>query len=708
MEKEEISAGEEAGPALRDGADRAFDSGIRPGPLQTRAERVGKEPVRRRTFPLDMRVPGLLTAAELFFLLLWTLFITAPYLNFDPARSPAGSEFQGNIQTHHVWTWLTQCGSCAFWFGGANGGWPVAADVNAATLHPLIAGATLFWGVVNGSKVALAAAFLMAGLAQWWLARALGVGRIGRTWSACLAVAAGHLATRMDLGSISMVLSTASAAFVWPPIIALCRGGRRRDAVWLGIALGLLVLSGNGYMQVGTAFLLPVTLLLIRRERVRLASLLGLAAGIAILIAAPVLLPFVHFLPEFNKALEPTFPWSQPFGYVPLNLVISDHSFYLIKALGHEPYSAPYALFVGWVPVLLGLWGLGGHRAGRQRRETLFLASLAVIAFWLASAAPFRLLLKALPLPQLIGFLSGVRNTAFMAGLAVPPILALSAIGLDRLLDAPWPGLVLAGPGPWGAFVGLRWLLAIPLIWALLAVREFGKSSIRLVTVPPYVPSVLAALKTEDLQWVSTPLGEQYWIGPAVSRGMKLGENAYLTWEWRGRHSPLPVLAATNGETPSGMAPQSVVNGIRIFSAPPGREYASVLHRDGTRTVCTAHGVGGNIDVLCDAPSPGALTVLENSWSGWKARTASGPVTLRPGPRLAVNLPAGRSVVQFRYRPWDLPLGLLLCVGGIALCVREIARDRRSQTIVLPRSGLENPLSAPSQTLDLPATRSDP
>ena len=73
-----------------------------------------------------------------------------------------------------------------------------------------------------------------------------------------------------------------------------------------------------------------------------------------------------------------------------------------------------------------------------------------------------------------------------MAGLAVPLILGLAAIGLDRLLEARRPGLASA------RISSLRWLLLIPLVLALATARDFGKDSIRLLPPsPPYVAEVL-------------------------------------------------------------------------------------------------------------------------------------------------------------------------------------------------------------------------
>jgi len=123
------------------------------------------------------------------------------------------------------------------------------------------------------------------------------------------------------------------------------------------------------------------------------------------------------------------------------------------------------------------------------------------------------------------------------------------------------------------------------------------------------------------------------------------------------------------------MIPREVVAGVQIVAAPPGQEYAAVQHAAGLRTVCSGHGTGGDIDVACNLPAPGVLTVKENAWSGWHATAANGKLPLLPGQWLSVPLPAGTSTVRFRYRPWDVPLGILLCIAGGGLAVRTWLRD---------------------------------
>lgn len=620
-----------------------------------------------------------LAAGELLVVFAWTRIVTDQWELWNATTQPPGGEFLPNVETFHAWTWLRECGTCAFWFGAANGGWPVAADVNGSTLHPLAAAVVLLWGVARGAKAGLVLAFFLAGIAQWWLARVLGLGRVARVWSACMAVVAGSLASRMELGSFSLVLSSAAAAMVWPPLILLSRTGRRREAVWLAFAGGSLLLAGNGYLQAAGAFaaLLATPLLLEGKNAGKLALRFLTAASLALLLAAPVLVPFLHFLPEFAKDNDPQFRSAQPFAYIPLNLVIGDPRFYRTEALGRLPFPFMYVLFIGWIPVLLAFRGLGGNRSRDERRAVLFLAATALLAFWLASAGPQRLLLRIVHASTLVGLISGLRYTPFMAGLAVPPILGLAAVGLDKLLaDLRRSAIRLPRTGARSLrSIDLRPLVLLALAWALLSARRFNAQWIEPVRgVAAEVAPVLKALHTHDLQWVSLPWGELFWIGPGISEGLKLTNSVYLTWHWRGRPPPEPILAAVRNGVPPGMTLANRVAGIDVFRA-DGREYAVVTHPRGERTVCRAVGLGGDIDVHCRTSAPGVLVVRENNWSGWKARYDRGPLALQPGDWLAVELPPGSHVVRFRYRPWDLPLGLVLLLLGVAISVWLLRRE---------------------------------
>ncbi|MEO7910748.1 MAG: hypothetical protein ABIV47_13965 [Roseiflexaceae bacterium] len=73
------------------------------------------------------------------------------------------------------------------------------------------------------------------------------------------------------------------------------------------------------------------------------------------------------------------------------------------------------------------------------------------------------------------------------------------------------------------------------------------------------------------------------------------------------------------------------------------------------------------IDVTCQTAEQGQLIVEENSWLGWQAWVDGHVVSLERNQWLSVALPAGNHTIQFRYWPWDVPLGLALCLIGVAL-----------------------------------------
>jgi hypothetical protein len=608
-----------------------------------------------------------LATAEIAAVLAWAAFVGRPYLNFDPEVIPAGREFGQAIITHHLWERARECGLCAQWFGSARGGAPAFSDaLFGSMLHPLVIVTTLAFGVLNGAKAGLVGAFALAGLAQWWLGRVLGASIVARLWTAGLAVAGGHLASRMELGTFGVLLSTAAAALVLAPLVGLCRRGTNRWAVALALCLAMAGLAGQGYMQVGLLLTLPAAVLLLPWDRARLTRLaprFAMVAVLTLLLMAPFLVPFARFVPQFGKDVSGAFAGTQPMAFVPLHLVVSDHRFYATQALGQMGVAAYYGSFIGWLPVLLAAWALRGTRSLDTGRAVAFLAATAILAFWAASGAPVIWAARQ-PLPALASLASGVRYPAFIAGLAVSPILGLAALGLDDLWRRP-PRLRLTRQR--GPRFSLAWLALIPLALALHDAREFGKVWITSHRFSPETRPTVDALRTPDLQWVSIPLGEHWFIQAALERDLKIRDD-FRTWFWKDR--PLPPAARQAVRAGAGPENGMVVSGrlpaIDLYEAPVGNAYAQVQHAGG-QTACTATGTAGDIDVTCDVPAPGLLTIHENSWPGWRATVSSRDTPLQGGRWLAVQVPSGRTHVSLRYRPWDVPTGVLLCGLGLAL-----------------------------------------
>jgi hypothetical protein len=613
---------------------------------------------------------------EILIILIWGLFLTFPFMNMNSAVVPAGREYASHIQSHHLWTRFQKCGLCAMWNGSIQGGSPAFSDAHGSMLHPLIVITTFLAGVTNGAKLALVSAFLLAGLAQWWLSWLLGLGRVPRVWSAMMAIAGGNMAARLEVGMFGGIISASYLILVITTIILLSKKLDHRSAILLGIALALLFLSGQGYIQIGFLLISPAILFLFpsdRYQKYRFGVRLAQAGLISLLLSAPLLIPFLHFLPQFGKLTDDSFKSIQPLMYLPLNLVIRDHTFFVNESLSKLPYPSIYGNFIGWVPAILAVFTLGKGRTSLERRTTRFLFASVLLAFWFGSAQPFTWSIRHIPFPFLNDRLAGIRFPSLFAGLAVPMLISLAAIGLDILLHHRWlkPELLL------GCFplknhhfgVDLHWILAIPIFLSLRDTYLFDKEYIQTTIQSPYIVQVNKALLTSDLQWVNSPYGEHIFMESGIGMGLKYAIGTHA-WFWKYRDFPEPMVEATYGDLPPGVNDFQKVGSIKIFKWPPGREYARVFHPHGINsTVCHAYGTGGNIDVLCSTHINGTLIVKENSWSGWNVKLDGNPVPLQQSQWLSIFLPAGEHQISFRYRPWDVPLGIGFSLLGLFISI---------------------------------------
>lgn len=597
----------------------------------------------------------------------WALYVGRGYLNFDPTLSPAGREYGSAVQAHHLWTRMKECGICALWDGSERGGFPAFADTLASSLHPLVALTTLTWGVVNGSKVALIATLVIAGLAQLWLGAELRLGWPARLWGAIMVMVGGHLAGKMELGLFSIVLSTAMYSLTLPAGIRLARTSRYRDAVLLAVMGALLIVAGQGYIQAGFLLVSPAYLFLIwgpRAEMKQRVRRFLLAAGLALLLAAPFLIPLAHFWPNFVKDGDPSLRAGQPLRFYLLNLVIDDPDFLYSEALGKLPYPHLYTMFTGWIPLFLAALCL---RFGRreERRELLFLTATAALAIFVGSLIPLVWLQPMLPA------VGALRFGPMIGAMAVPALIGLAAFGLDRLLRANWPQPVfylgMSNQQPRSYSVDLRWLLILPLFLAIWHGYRFSQEWLYLQQQDSETRIILDRLETVGLAWVQPPFGEHAFIEPAVGRGLKLSPGI-MTWRWEGREFPEPVLEANRAGPPPNTVDVLEGSGTPIYirSSPP---YAAVREPGGDQ-VCLATGLGGYLRVSCNTTARGTLVVQENQWSGWYAwRDGERIPLVRSEQWLTVNAPAGEHIYEFHYLPWDVPLGVLLFTVGCGACI---------------------------------------
>jgi hypothetical protein len=619
---------------------------------------------------------------EIIVIIIWGMFVGRAFLNLNPLVWPSGNEFGSSIQTHYIWMNLLKCGSCVFWNGSAHGGAPAFADMQGSMLYPLVILSTLLTGVLSGIKLTLVAGLIMAGIAQWWLSKVMGFGRLVRLWSGLLAVVGGQLAGRLQNGNFGFLLSTAACSLVIAPGVALGLTGKRRYTILLGITLGLALLAGQGYFQAGLLVgIVPAFLvfLLVREERFKNLWKEYLLAGfLGLLIAGVFLIPMIHFYPNEIKIADPSFSSAQPIKYVPLNELIDDVGFYNSTALKPDPYPVLYANFLGWVPILLAIAAWRFVPKSKFRLLSFFLVSI-ILVYLIASGDLLKFIMPILPAA------ASIRNPSQIAGLANPLILGLSAWGLEGLLHVKWPKLALINQNTKGTIFGVNiilFILAIPLFISLKQAYVFGQNWLTTISVDATLYQDVALLKTNVSDWINLPFGDHYWLLPVNDLNLKIS-NGFRSWNWSNRQDP-PVYQEAIRESvdPSTPGFMMVYNGLSYVQHSENN-YAFIQSGD-KQIVCKAQATGGNIDVVCPNSPKGILTVYENNWSGWYAWVDQTRMPLLGSDWLSMNAPAGKHTYHFRYRPWDVWVGIILSILGLVLSLFLWFKAR--QTILLPKS----------------------
>ena len=610
---------------------------------------------------------------EIVFITAWALFFARDYLDFSPNVWPLGREFGMAIQTHLIWTLLPYCGDCVLWNGFINGGSPAFAELHGAILHPVVILPTIIWGGLNGAKAAVIGSIALAGIAQWLLAKTMKLGLFARLWAGMMAVVGGHLAGKMEIGVAGMVISTAAASLVIASGVNLGLTGRRRSALLFGITLALAIVSGQGYIQIGLALaIIPAFAVFIFDANLNPRAVwreYALGIVIALLLAGVFLVPTLHFWPNFGKDIFLDFEGTQTIGNSILNLVISDIDIYLNEGLGTLPYPYQYIIFVGWIPVVLAVLSLR-MAPRRQNRLLLFFIIALVLVFMTSSALTLRWFARVIP-----DWAASIRIPSLVAGLAVPLVLGLAAWSVDLLLAKDWTLAIFesrqTSDDKQTISLNITWIVVGLLL--ILSIRTaFLFSRDWLATMEVDANEFKAIEMAESLnpaysQWTEMVRGEHFWAPIAISKGLKL---TYVTrpWNWKEHDIPEPRLLVTRDQTAENdPGYQSTFNSL-YYVLNEDVHYAFVQTEAGD-VPCEALALGGHIDVTCTGNEPGRLIIQEYYWPGWKAERDGNPADIEPGLWLNAEAPVGTHEFQFRYRPWDVYLGLALTIIGILLTI---------------------------------------
>jgi hypothetical protein len=613
---------------------------------------------------------------EILLLTLWGIWVARVFIDFDPTVWPAGGEWGMSLQPYHFWENLRECGACALWNGGINGGRPALADFFGSLLHPLASIPIFLLGVSNGMKIAMVLACIAIALGQWWIAKEMNLGWQARMYTGALAAISGPIIQPLEAGEPELILSAAGGTITLAAALRLLRKKDRRSSLILALAGAQFILTGHGYHQF--AFLwwaLPFALFLLIDYRAWKVDPIwkefARAVGFSAAISGLLLIPFIHFLPNFSKHVDPLFGTGQTFEYLPLNLVIRDWEFLHTAILGKLPFTTP--LYVGWIPIILAALCLRFARREDQRL-LLALGTGSLLILFVASGEPMRWLVEYIP------FIGGLRFIVLAGGMAIPGILALAAYGLDGLTRLDWLTVTLHSRSDARAWsISFAWILIFPLMWSLSTSYEVSRSYFRTNQIVNQY-KIWRAIKNTNAQWISPPFGNHYWIEPAMASGLKLTEVVF-PFNWKDRSMPQRKQALTDTAAPDDAQVIDQFNEYFLHEYPRG-DYAYVKNLQDEYAPCSATAQSGFIDVVCNAPFDGTLIVEENNASGWTAWVDDRAVGLDDlHQRLALDLPKGKHTIRLRFYPLDAWIGLIVSALGIGLWIGQWRKSGERNSI---------------------------
>ncbi len=200
-------------------------------------------------------VNAVLLAAELTLLLAVGLAFAAPVATLDPALRPPGLEHErlsGVIIPAQLG--LRQYGRIPLWNPYLFTGEPLISNPFNYLFNPFASLPALVFGAVQGTKIAIVLAVLIAGLSAWALARAVGLGALARLAAAILYMCNGQIAGKFNMGHFQLAVSLA-----WPPLILAglwwtLTTDRRWPKALAAFAFAMLFFSGNIYYALHTLF----------------------------------------------------------------------------------------------------------------------------------------------------------------------------------------------------------------------------------------------------------------------------------------------------------------------------------------------------------------------------------------------------------------------------------------------------------------------
>lgn len=337
---------------------------------------------------------------------------------------------------NHIPTWNPYLGN----------GTPLINDAFNYLFNPFASLPVLIFGGVQGSKVAMCIALLLAGYNMWALAKVIGVGGVARVAAGALYMMSGGIAAKFNTGHFQLGLSLA-----WPPLVLAglwwtLNSQDRRAPVLTAAAFALMFFAGNIYytLHVLICSVLIVVFFLLERDnkrwnfrldRLKRAAVAGLfALGLSMIQFMPVwaVRDFVDHegvkFSEFTGQIDAQYEMSQAivnFIYPWENWRVFESLPFLMNVVVDYAYIGP--------TVFLFIAGMAAARYHLRFKRAAWLALILAVLMmvWGAAQTPILNYLYAN-----ISLLAEFRYVGRAHSIAALWWIVLAALGIDALWRA--------------------------------------------------------------------------------------------------------------------------------------------------------------------------------------------------------------------------------------------------------------------------------
>jgi len=192
-------------------------------------------------------VPAGLLHIELLFLLIVALVATREYANLDQSLKMFGYEGEWLTSSgHYAALSLREYGYLPLWQPLLKAGEPLFESPFSFLFNPFIVYPNLILGGINGIKISVVLATMLAGLGGWVLGRILGLGSLGRVLLGLLLIGKGNMLAMIGNGYLQLGVAQAYFPWIVAGTVATFRFKHLRWPVVLtAVAFSLMFFVGN-------------------------------------------------------------------------------------------------------------------------------------------------------------------------------------------------------------------------------------------------------------------------------------------------------------------------------------------------------------------------------------------------------------------------------------------------------------------------------